>query len=85
MCPSMHYMCLPRQVVQTPSVRGLRYAMSIGRIFTRAPLAYSAERSPLAGGGQILPPLPNSRTNRRSQAGEAAIESPEREDSNAYL
>ena len=36
-----------------------------------------------AGGGQILPPLPNSRTNRRSEAGEAAIESPEREDSNA--
>ena len=37
-----------------------------------------------AGGGQILPPLPNSRTNRRSEAGEAAIESPEREDSNAH-
>ena len=49
---------------------------------TRAPLGYSAERAPL--GGQILPPLPNSRTNRRSEAGEAAIESPEREDSNAH-
>ena len=51
---------------------------------TRAPLGYSAERAPLGGGGQILPPLPNSRTNRRSEAGEAAIESPEREDSNAH-
>ena len=38
-----------------------------------------------AGGGQVLPPpLPNSRTNRRSEADEAAIESPEREDSNAH-
>ena len=54
-----------------------------GRGLTRAPLGYSAERTPL-GGGQILPPLPNSRTNRRSEAGEAAIESPEREDSNAH-
>ena len=51
-------------------------------ILTRAPLGYSAERAPL--GGHILPPLPNSRTNRRSEAGEAAIESPEREDSNAH-
>ena len=51
---------------------------------TRAPLGYSAERAPLGGGGQILPPLPNSRTNRRSEAGEAAIESPEREDFNAH-
>ena len=52
-------------------------------LLTRAPLGYSAERAPL-GGGQILPPLPNSRTNRRSEAGESAIESPEREDSNAH-
>ena len=51
---------------------------------TRAPLGYSAERPRWGGGGQILPPLPNSRTNRRSEAGEAAIESPEREDSNAH-
>ena len=36
------------------------------------------------GGGHIRPPLPNSRTNRRSEAGEAAIESSEREDSNAH-
>ena len=50
---------------------------------TRAPLGYSAERAPL-GGGQILPPLPNSRTNRRSEAGEAAIESAEREDFSAH-
>ena len=51
---------------------------------TRAPLGYSAERAPLGGGGgRFCPPLPNSRTNRRSEAGEAAIESPEREDSNA--
>ena len=37
-------------------------------------------------GGHILPPPPppNSRTNRRSEAGEAAIESTDREDSNAY-
>ena len=33
-------------------------------------------------GGHILSPLPNSRTNRRSEAGEEAIESPEREDFN---
>ena len=58
-------------------------SMSVSPFLTRAPLGYSAERAPL-GGGQILPPLPNSRTNRRSEAGEAAIESPEREDSNAH-
>ena len=51
---------------------------------TRAPLGYSAERAPLGGGGADSAPLPNSRTNRRSEAGEAAIESPEREDSNAH-
>ena len=50
---------------------------------TRAPLGYSAERAPL-GGGAYSAPLPNSRTNRRSEAGEAAIESPEREDYNAH-
>ena len=53
-------------------------------ILTRAPLGYSAERAPAGGGQILLPPLPNSRTNRRSEAGEAAIESPEREDSNAH-
>ena len=37
-----------------------------------------------AGGGADSAPLPNSRPNRRSEAGEAAIESPEREDSNAH-
>ena len=36
---------------------------------------------PAAGG---ICPLPNSRTNRRSEAGEAAIENPEREDFNAH-
>ena len=35
-------------------------------------------------GGAYSAPLPNSRTNRRSEAGEAAIESPEREDSIAH-
>ena len=45
---------------------------------------FSRTRPAGGGGGQILPPLPNSRTNRRSEAGEAAIESPEREDSNAH-
>ena len=54
------------------------------RMLTRAPLGYSAERAPLEGGGADSAPLPNSRTNRRSEAGEAAIESPEREDSNAH-
>ena len=54
------------------------------RPLTRAPLGYSAERAPLGGGGADSAPLPNSRTNRRSEAGEAAIESPEREDSNAH-
>ena len=49
---------------------------------TLAPLGYSAERAPL--GGAYSAPLPNSRTNRRSEAGEAAIESPEREDLNAH-
>ena len=52
---------------------------------TRAPLGYIQPNAPRWGGGQILPPLPNSRTNRRSEAGEAAIESPEREDSSAHL
>ena len=58
--------------------------VGLEQCLTRAPLGYSAERTPLRGGGQILPPLPNSRTNRRSEAGEAVIESPEREDSNAH-
>ena len=53
-------------------------------MLTRAPLGYSAERAPLGGGADSAPPLPNSRTNRRSEAGETAIESPEREDSNAH-
>ena len=59
------------------------FEQCISCALTRAPLGYSAERAPL-GGWHILPPLPNSRTNRRSEAGEAAIESPEREDSNAH-
>ena len=37
-----------------------------------------------AGGGAYSAPLPNSRTNRRNEASEAAIESPEREDFNAH-
>ena len=53
-------------------------------VLTRAPLGYSAERAPLGGGADSAPPLPNSRTNRLSEAGEAAIESPEREDSIAH-
>ena len=53
-------------------------------VLSRAPLGCSAERAPLGGGGGICcPTLPNSRTSRRSEEGEAAIESPEREDSNA--
>ena len=67
-----------------PGGGGLRYILMKQYIsehyitvLTRAPLGYSAERAPL-GGGQILPPLPNSRPYRRSEAGEAAIESPER-------
>ena len=51
-------------------------------LLTRAPLGYLAERAPL--GAAYSAPLPNSRTNRRSEAGEAAIESPKRKDSNAY-
>ena len=50
-------------------------------MLTRAPLGYSAERAPLGG---IFAPLPNSRTNRRSEAGEAAIDNLEREDSSAH-
>ena len=58
-------------------------------VLTRATLGYSAERAPLAGGifchpAPSPPPLSNTRTNRRSEAGEATIESPEREDSNTY-
>ena len=46
---------------------------------------FSRTRPAGGGGGRFCPPpLPNSRTNRRSEAGEAAIESPEREDSNAH-
>ena len=41
----------------------------------RAPLGYSAERAPLGGGISPPPPLPNSRTRRRSAVGEAANES----------
>ena len=62
----------------------ITYLSSLLLKLTRAPLGYSAERAPLGGGGADSAPLPNSRTNRRSEAGEAAIESPEREDSNAY-
>ena len=52
---------------------------------TRAPLGYSVDRAPLGGGGAYsAPPLPNSRTNRRCEAGEAAMESPEREGSNVH-
>ena len=56
----------------------------IRTFLTRAPLGYSAERAPLGGGAYSAPPLPNSRTNRRSEAGEAAIERSERADSNAH-
>ena len=45
---------------------------------------FSRTRPAALGGADSAPPLPNSRTNRRSEAGEAAIESPEREDSNAH-
>ena len=45
---------------------------------------FSRTRPAGGGGGADSAPLPNSRTNRRSEAGEAAIESPEREDSNAH-
>ena len=59
--------------------------IEVSGMLTRAPLGYSAERAPLGGGGgAYFAPLPNSRTNRRSEAGEAAIESPEREDSSAH-
>ena len=55
------------------------------KIFNPRPAGVFSRTRPAGGGGQILPPpLPNSRTNRRSEAGEAAIESPEREDSNAH-
>ena len=37
------------------------------------------------GGGQILPPLPDSWTNGRSEAEEAEIESPQRERFNGIL
>ena len=37
------------------------------------------------GGGANIAPLPNFRTNRRSEEREAAIESSQREDSNAIL
>ena len=40
---------------------------------------------PLAGGGAYIAPLPYFRTNRRIEECEAAIESSQREDSNAIL
>ena len=46
---------------------------------TRAPLGYSAERAPL--GGQILPPLPNSRTDGRRKTGKTANESSQQDKS----
>ena len=53
-----------------------------GRLNPRPAGVFSRTRP--AGGGADSAPLPNSRTNRRSEAGEAAIESPERENSNAH-
>ena len=47
------------------------------------PAGYSAERAPLLA-YSAPSPLPNSRTKRRSDADEAAIKSPEREDFNGY-
>ena len=44
--------------------------------FNPRPAGVFSRTRPAGGGGQILPPLPNSRTNRRSEAGEAAIERP---------
>ena len=71
----------------SPASRGWRNIPATAGL-TRAPLGYSAERAPLGGifcPPPLLPiPLLNSRSNRRSEAGEAAIESPEREDSNAH-
>ena len=49
------------------------------------PAGVFSRTRPAGGLGGIFFPRPNSRTNRRSEAGEAAIESPERENSNAYL
>ena len=50
------------------------------RGLTRAPLGYSAERAPL-GGGQILPPLPNSRTDDRRKTGKTANKSSQQDES----
>ena len=61
---------------------GTVLALQPGCGLTRAPLGYSAERALLRG---IFCSIPNFRTNGRREAGEEAIESPEREDANAYV
>ena len=66
-----------------PSRRWEIQRPSRARVNPRPAGVFSRTR-PAGGGGRFCPPVPNSRTNRRSEAGEAAIESPEREDSNAY-
>ena len=57
---------------------------SSARVNPRPAGVFSRTRPAGGGGGADSAPLPNSRTNRRSEAGEAAIESPEREDSSAH-
>ena len=56
----------------------------LGYAFNPRPAGVFSRTRPAGGGGIFCPSLPNSRTNRRSEAGEAAIESLEREDANAY-
>ena len=64
----------------------LNYDFNVKTEINPRPAGVFSRTRPAGGGGGRFcpPPLPNSQTNRRSEAGEAAIESPEREDSNAY-
>ena len=61
-----------------------RHKTDIYLNFNPRPAGVFSRTRPAGGTYSAPPPLPNSRTNRRSEAGEAAIESPEREDSNAH-
>ena len=62
------------------------HCRGLTRAELKLPASWDLSHLPLAGGGEAyIAPLSNLRTNRRSEEREAAIESSQREDSNAIL
>ena len=57
----------------------------LGHLLNPAGAGVSSHLPLAGGGGANIAPLPNFRTNRRSEEREAAIESSQREDSNTIL